>query len=72
MITEIPTKGRFLNKQKWISICSKHQTHDTECNLCNCGYWSNVWYGKMSGWVFDHYPKFWIWIMNTRFGKRYL
>lgn len=33
------TRGKFLNKQIWFSICSSHREYNKDCHLCNIGNW---------------------------------
>ena len=67
------TKGNYFWKSKWISICSKHPTYEPSCDLCNAGQWYNESLMKLSSFTFKHYPKFWVWWMNSglmrNFGK---
>lgn len=35
----LPTRKRHGRIEQWHSICSKHQTHDNLCNLCQVGGW---------------------------------
>ena len=41
------TKGKFLNKNQWYSICSVHQKIDYNCKMCSCGSWNNICINKI-------------------------
>ena len=59
------TRGKFVRKERWYSICSIHQEYNKDCPMCNSGTWNNViliwldsllykvsyplWYNKMNG-----------------------
>jgi len=60
------TRGRFLAKEEWHSICSAHRQYDENCERCNVGTWGNVWMNKVSGAVFKIAPKLWIWWVNRK------
>ena len=58
------TKGRFLNKKEWYSICSIHYEYDKTCNMCNAGQWVNVWGQKISSLFYSISKGAWIWWTN--------
>ena len=58
------TRGKFLKKEEWYSICSRHIEYDENCQACNKGGWYNIYKSKLSGVLYDISPKFWIWINN--------
>lgn len=60
------TKGKFLFKKEWYSICSRHQQYESTCNICNHGSWRNVFLSKISHFVFKYFPKFWIYVVNIK------
>ena len=57
-------RGKYLNKEQWLSLCSKHYNHDKDCELCNAGNWHNVFKLKISRAFYKLSPKIWIWWMN--------
>ena len=58
------TKGKFLNKQIWFSICSRHREYDEACDLCKIGEWENALKYKFSSFIYDNFPSIWRWYMN--------
>lgn len=54
------TKGRFLNKKQWYSMCSVHQnTIDDNCTMCLHGEWCNIFITKIDNIIFKVSPKIW-------------
>ncbi len=58
------SKGKFLFKQQWWSICSRHYVYDKECNICNAGHWEYTWVTKFNHLFFKISPRLWRWYMN--------
>jgi len=67
---QMKTKGKFFWKYKWYSICSMHYNHDPNCNMCNCGTWTNVWTHAIGSVIYKLFPSLWRWYMNLPFNKR--
>jgi hypothetical protein len=63
------TKGRFLNKQQWFSICSTHFEYNPLCKRCTTGIWKNIYMFKLSSIFYNKFPKLWIWWMNLKLKK---
>ncbi len=38
----MPVQLRDGKMYMWYSICSKHRSHDPDCNLCQAGHWVQV------------------------------
>ena len=59
------TRGKWLNKEEWYSICSRAHNinhYDPSCDLCQCGSWRNVFLGKISHAFYVVSPFLWrIW-----------
>lgn len=53
---KIRSKGHFLNKQHWYSICSRHQEYDEQCKLCNIGSWHNIYLLKICNFIYFTLP----------------
>jgi hypothetical protein len=53
------TRGKGLKKKTWYSICSIHQTHNKDCNMCDTGNWQNNFMLAISDWFHDHV--YWLW-----------
>lgn len=51
-------------RYNWVSICSKHQSFNEDCNLCQTGSWSNNWKMNISEIVYNLAPNFWRWWIN--------
>ncbi len=65
------TRGRGIFKEQWFSICSAHQGGDgKDCKLCATGHWNNIVVSRMTGFVFKHFPKVWIYFANHRWFNR--
>jgi hypothetical protein len=60
------TKGKFLFKKQWYSICSRHQHYEWHCELCNIGRWHNIFLSKISHFIFNHFEKLWIFCVNIK------
>ena len=56
------TKGKFLTKQYFYSICSGHSGDEEDCSRCQKGMWRYVWAIWLSGLLYKISPKLWrIW-----------
>lgn len=64
------TRGKFLNKATWISICSMHPDYDEKCVACNHGNWSNNFKRGISSLIFDYFPELWKWYINRGIRRR--
>ena len=69
---KLPTKGRWLNRQEFYSICSKHITNNSECPSCQTGKWHCVYKTLLSKLVYKVFP--WLWriianMTNSSFTK---
>ncbi len=60
------TKGRFLWKKEWYSLCSAHQEFNADCNTCKSGRWVNTTGQAISIFIFNISPGFWRWWVNLR------
>ena len=54
-----PIKGRFIFKQEWTSLCSRHKIHDFNCELCQCGFWRYVIINRLEIKLFRISPTVW-------------
>jgi len=36
------TRGKFIRKERWYSLCSMHQEYNEDCDMCKSGTWNNV------------------------------
>lgn len=52
-------------KQKWYSFCSTHQERNRDCELCKIGYYVPFWKVKVDKFLFNHFPKLWVWWVNN-------
>lgn len=59
-------RGVWPLRQTWYSICSAHQEHDPECDLCQSGWWYNDVRQAVGGWVFRRWPRLWRWWVNRK------
>ena len=57
-------RGRFLFKEKWISVCSAHQEYEEKCNTCQAGSWYNVNSSFFANLVYKIYKPLWLWWVN--------
>jgi hypothetical protein len=46
------TKGFLFWKKRYYSICSRHQIYDENCDICNKGFWINIWKSKLDNFIF--------------------
>ena len=61
------TRGKFIFKERWYSICSMHQEYDETCHMCRTGTWNNVvtlWFRNLQH---DYAYPFWYKKMNGEF-----
>lgn len=59
------TRGRFLFKEEFYSICSAHMhSEGIDCKLCETGSWHNVYMLKASQLVYKISPSLWRWWAN--------
>ncbi len=57
-------KGKFFRKERWVSLCSTHQTYNKECRTCNTGSWNNIWMINISSFVYKISPTIWKWFIK--------
>ena len=62
-------KGKLWWCKTWFSICSKHQSYDPDCSLCNIGTWKNNYKLKISKIINRIIPGVWKWWMNSFYPK---
>lgn len=55
-------------RQNWVSICSLHQIYRSDCELCQCGHWSNHWKWFFAHILFTISPNTWRKIANSKYG----
>lgn len=68
----LPSKGRGLWRKEFYSFHSSHSAMDEDVHH-EFGTWRNVWVGKVSGFVYGRWPKFWVWSVNLPpFHRRWL
>lgn len=53
------SRGRWLRREEWHSICSRHQVPRDGCPLCGRGCWRNVWLGRLSRLAYAVAPRLW-------------
>ena len=61
------TRGKFIRKEIWYSICSIHGVYDEDCHMCRTGHWNNVitlWFTNL---IHDHLYPLWYYKMNKEF-----
>lgn len=63
------TRKKGIRKETWFSFCSKHREYDKNCPLCKEGRWSNNIKYKISSFIFDNFPKLWIYFVNLSWLK---
>jgi hypothetical protein len=63
------TKGHLFWKFEWYHLCSRHQGYNAECRLCQKGEWVSVGLLKISGIVYQLFPKIWRAWVNRHKGK---
>lgn len=63
-VIELPTRGRYLMKEEFYSICSMHRESRSDCDLCQEGTWTNVWTRRVGHLVHDHCYRLWYWWVN--------
>lgn len=59
------TRGHGLFKETWYSFCSRHLEYDESCHICNSGRWVNNIRHSLSSFIYDHFPRLWIWWVNN-------
>lgn len=63
------TKGIFLLKQTWYSICSRHYEYDDKCEGCKMGVWTYNISHFFSGIIYKIFPSLWKLYMNRENSK---
>jgi len=51
-------------RENWVSICSRHASYDSTCDLCVKGTWDNHWEWLVSSTFFKLTPRLWVWWIN--------
>lgn len=57
-------RGKFLKREEWYSICSKHRDYREDCHLCIIGSWHNVYLHKIESFIHDWCYPLWYWNAN--------
>lgn len=65
-MVKLQTRGKWLKKEAWYSICSSHLEDDPECSRCQVGAWHNVYLLKVGSIVFKIAPRLWRWNANRK------
>jgi hypothetical protein len=60
------TIGFWPFKKDWYSICSRHQEHNKDCNLCIKGSYCSRWKLSVSAFFFKFTPRLWTWWVNRK------
>jgi hypothetical protein len=55
----LKTKGYFIFKKEWYSICSIHKEYNNKCSNCKTGRWINIYSHIVSSLVYDISPSLW-------------
>ena len=55
----LKSRGRWLFRQEFYSICSMHFESQDDCNMCNAGSWKNVYAVKLSHILYKVSPSLW-------------
>lgn len=58
-MSRLRSRGRWLNRQEFYSICSMHSEYEYDCDCCNAGSWSNVYVAKISQGFYKVCPSLW-------------
>lgn len=62
-----PDIGHLWWTKTWASICSKHMlNYNEDCEICQKGYYRNVWASIISAWMCKHFYTLWFWWVNKR------
>lgn len=57
-------RGKYLNKERWVSICSAHREYNKDCKICNTGTWKNILVMNISSFIYKRAPKLWKWCIK--------
>ena len=49
------SRNRFLFKEEFYSICSRHQYPKDDCNMCNSGQWCNIYIRVVDHFIHEHF-----------------
>ena len=60
------SRGRFIWREEFYSICSKHQKNKSDCDMCSVGSWTNVYKQRIGHLVFRLVPGIWRWNANRK------
>ena len=61
------TRGKFIRKEVWYSICSIHGEYDEDCHMCKTGEWNNVVEIWFDGLLYKISYPLWFYKMNGEF-----
>lgn len=54
-------RGKYFNRERWVSICSAHRDYNKDCKTCNVGSWNNVWRMNIASFIYKRSPRLWKW-----------
>jgi len=60
------TKGSFLWKKYWYSLCSMHIEYKEDCNMCNAGTWYSIWRIWFNEVLWKISPELWRKMVNRK------
>ena len=63
---QMKTRGKWLWRQEWYSICSAHYDDKDGCPYCEAGRWVNVWVHNIEIFVYKRWPDLWRWWANRK------
>jgi len=61
---QLRTRGSWLFREEFYSICSMHYIDRSDCSRCQTGEWINVWVHWISGLFYITSPKLWRYWIN--------
>jgi len=63
-LPKVKTQGLGPWKRQYFSFCSKHFSPKDNCIGCQSGIWVNVWKHHFGSFLFQYFPKIWVWWSN--------
>lgn len=63
-------KGKFWWKKRWLSVCDVHDKHEPDCDMCNHGFWKNIWIHKAEIYSLTLFPRLWKWWIHRKIDRK--
>lgn len=58
------TRGRWLMREEWYSVCSAHHSPRKDCPRCQSGHWVNIAAHNVEHAIYVCAPRLWRWWTN--------